>query len=1088
MKKLFAWFFIGLFSMSLVTPTIQTTTNAAPLWLRYPVISPDGKTIVFAYKGDLFKISSEGGIAVPLTKSEEYECMPIFTADSKSLIYASDRNGNFDIYKIALTGGQPERLTFHSSNDYPQSISGDGKTVYFNASRQDNAQYTQFPYNALGELYAVSIDGGRERQELSIVAEDAKWNKNGTKLLFHDKKGYEDPLRKHHTSSVARDCWVFDKTANSFQQLTAFNGEDRTPIWSNNEQAVFYLSERSGSFNVWEMPIGNEAATKQLTNFTTNPVRFLSVSANNELCFAYDGEIYTMTPGSQPKKLAVELQVVDNNNTQKTEIYTDGANEMAVSPNGKEIAFIVHGEVFVVNAEGGTTKRVTNTPEEERNISFSPDGNAILYASERDGIWGIYETKKVRKEDAYFYSSTLLKEETLVKTSNESFLPKYSPDGKEIAFLENRTAVSIYTVATKTIRNVLAANRNYSYSDGDQGFNWSPDSKYLLVNFLQEGNWHEQIGLIDVTGKQPMVALTQNGFSNSGAKFQMNGKMMLWFSDRNGMKNVASHGSQSDAYGLFFTQESYDLFKMKKEDYALWKEQKETAEKEKEKEKSKETSGNKKEKKDTTAKVSPLAIEFNGIENRRARLTEHSSFLQDAFLSNDGEKVYYFTSFEDGANLWVRNFKENETKMLIKLNAGGIWSMSQDKDAKNLYGIADGRLVKLDLEKGERKDISFNAEMTIDSYAERAYLFEHIWRQTKEKFYRTDMQQVDWAKYKTIYAKFLPHINNNRDFAEMASELLGELNASHTGCFYRPQFKNADATANLGAFFDESFTGNGLKISEVIEKGPLVAASTQIKKGVIIEKIDGVTITASTNYYPLLNRKAGKVVLLSLFDPATNKRWEETVKPFANHQMGDLLYERWVKRMQKMTDELSNGQLAYMHVEGMDDGSFREFYDQVMGKYYSKKALIVDTRFNGGGWLHDDLATFLSGKQYINFVPREQKIGIEPGNKWTKPSCVLMGEGNYSDAHMFPVVYKTLGIGKLVGMPVPGTGTAVWWENLQDPSLVFGIPQVGVMTMDGKYYENNQCEPDYPIANDYQTLLKGEDAQLKKAVEILLAQ
>jgi C-terminal processing protease CtpA/Prc len=241
------------------------------------------------------------------------------------------------------------------------------------------------------------------------------------------------------------------------------------------------------------------------------------------------------------------------------------------------------------------------------------------------------------------------------------------------------------------------------------------------------------------------------------------------------------------------------------------------------------------------------------------------------------------------------------------------------------------------------------------------------------------------------------------------------------------------------------------------------------------------------NYYPLLNRLEGKYTLLSLFDPTSGSRWEETVKPISMGEQGYYSYLRWVKRMQAMTEKYSGGKLGYMHVKGMDDESFREFYDQVMGKYFNKEALIVDTRFNGGGWLHDDLATFLSGKQYINFVPREQKIGIEPSKKWSKPSVVLMGEGNYSDAHMFPVVYKTLGIGKLVGMPVPGTGTAVWWENLNGHDLVFGIPEVGVMTMDGVYYENNQCEPDVKIANDYKTMLLGEDAQLKKAVEVLLA-
>ncbi|MCC6691401.1 MAG: PDZ domain-containing protein, partial [Bacteroidia bacterium] len=280
--------------------------------------------------------------------------------------------------------------------------------------------------------------------------------------------------------------------------------------------------------------------------------------------------------------------------------------------------------------------------------------------------------------------------------------------------------------------------------------------------------------------------------------------------------------------------------------------------------------------------------------------------------------------------------------------------------------------------------------------------------------------------------------------------------------------------------------GNGMKIAEVIDKSPLIQATSRIKTGTIIEKIDGVSITSETNIYSLLNRKAGKPVLLSLVDEATKKQWEETVKPISLREQNELLYQRWVKLQQKLTDKLSNGKLGYMHVKGMNDESYREFYDQVIGKYTDKKALIVDTRFNGGGWLHDDLVTFLSGKKYIEFVPREHKIGVEPQTKWIKPSAVIVSEGNYSDAHMFPMVYHALNIGKIVGMPVPGTGTAVWWETLQDPTLVFGIPQVGVMTTDGKYFENNQLEPDFKVVNDYSDVTHGRDQQLEKAVEILM--
>jgi len=1070
MLKFVAFACVAVLTLSLAKPEIAGPIP--PLWMRYPSISPDGQTIVFCYKGDIYKVSAQGGDATAITTSDAYDFMPVWSPDGQSIAFASDRSGNYDIYTIDLNGGGTQRLTFYSSNDYPQCFKkiGNEWNVVFSSARMDNATFSQFPYGALSELYAVPVTAGKETQIVSIAAEDVKFNKAGTKMIFHDKKGYEDPWRKHHISSVTRDLWLYNDSDSTYKKLTDFEGEDRNPVWSSDEKSIYYLSEKSGSFNIWKFSEDTPGQATQVTEFDRNPVRFLSVSETDVLCFGYNGEIYTKSAEGGMKKVYIRILTDEQYASSKTESFTDGATQMSVSPNGKEMAFIVRGEVFVTSAEGGTTRRITNTPEQERNVSFSPDGKSILYASERGDIWGIYRTTLVRKEEPYFFNSTTLKEEVLVKGTTEAFQPQFSPDGKEIAYLEDRTAVKIYNIETKKSRLVLAGNRNYSYSDGDQSFDWSPDSKYLIVNFLQDGNWRDELGLIDVSGTKPLFNLSESGFGANGGRFMMNGKMMLYFSSRNGMKNVASHGNQSDAYGLFLTQEAYDRFKMKKEDYLLLKE-KEQAEKSKTAD---------------SLKKKPVVIELDGIHDRKVRLTIHSSDLSEAVVTPDGEKLFYFCRFEDGIDLWQTKFKDNETKLFLKLNAHSIQSVAFDKDAKHIICIADGKIIKINLDNAEKKDIAFNAEMNLNTYAERNYLFEHMWRQVVKKFYVTDLQKTDWAYYKQNYKAFLPYIDNNRDFAEMMSELLGELNASHTGCRYNPRFKNGDETANLGAFFDETYKGTGLKIAEVIEKGPLVKTGTQIKAGIIIEKIDGTEITARLNHYPLLNRKAGKNVLLSLYDPETKKRWEEVVIPIAPYQVNPLLYQRWVKRMQKMTDELSNGQIGYMHVQGMDDGSYREFYDQVMGKYVNKKALIVDTRFNGGGWLHDDLASFLSGRQYIRFVPREQPIGVEPANKWIRSSAVLMGEGNYSDAHMFPVVYKTLGIGNLIGMPVPGTGTAVWWETQQDPTLVFGIPQVGVMSMDGKYYENTQLEPDIKVVNDYKQMLKGEDQQLKRAIESLL--
>jgi C-terminal processing protease CtpA/Prc len=270
-----------------------------------------------------------------------------------------------------------------------------------------------------------------------------------------------------------------------------------------------------------------------------------------------------------------------------------------------------------------------------------------------------------------------------------------------------------------------------------------------------------------------------------------------------------------------------------------------------------------------------------------------------------------------------------------------------------------------------------------------------------------------------------------------------------------------------------------------MEKSPVIQKGSKIKAGCVIEKIDGQEITANIDPARLLNRKAGKPTLLSLFDPKANTRWDETVKPISYWEETELLYHRWVERCRHLVDSLSGGQLGYVHVEGMDDQSFRRVYEQALGRYHNKKGLVVDTRFNGGGWLHDDLATFLSGKTYMTFMPRDQKLGTEPAFKYQRPSCVVMSEGNYSDAHMFPVTYRALGIGKLVGMPVPGTGTAVWWESLQN-GMWFGIPMVGMVDNRGHYLENQQLEPDVKQTLDPGLVSQGRDQQLEAAVELLL--
>ncbi|MDE6878379.1 MAG: peptidase S41 [Odoribacter sp.] len=1054
------------------------------LWMRYPAISPDGKTIAFNYKGDIYTVSSEGGRATQLTTHPAYDGQAVWSPDSKSIAFASDREGGMDVYLVDATGGTPKRLTWNSTSEVPITFTPDGKKVLFQAYLLPDAGYTQFPSGS--QVYAVDLNGGRPEQFLTFEAYNIQFNKKGDKIIYHDKKGYEDEWRKHHKSSVTRDVWMHDLKTGTFTNLTQQEVEDRNPVFAENEENIYFLSERFGDFNICKMPVNNPKAIKQITKHSKHPVRFLSKANDGTLCYFFNGEIYTLKEGQQPKKLNVNI-VGDQLEQEVTPINMGGsAREIALSPNGKEIAFIVRGDVFVTSVEYNTTKRITNTASQERSVSFSPDGRTLVYAAERDGNWNVYTATLADSTDKLFTYAKEIKEEQLTKGENAKFEPQFSPDGKEVAFLENRTEIKVINLKSKKVRTVLPGKYNYSYADGDQWYQWSPDGKWILAKYFEKGGWQNtDVALVKADGSGEIHNLTNSGYSDGAPKWMMEGKAIIWESDRAGYRSHGSWGAHYDVYAMFLDPEAWDEFKMNKEESALAKElKKETPAKEEKKADKKEGKKKEEKKKEEDSKLPKLTIDFNNLEDRIARLTINSSNLGDAVLTKDGSKLYYLASFEGGYDLWVRDFKEGSTRILSKLNKWG-GALEMDKEGKNLFLLAGGQISKIDINSGKVTPVTFTAEMELKKPQEREYIFDHAWQQVVDKFYDPAIHNVDWNFYKKEYKRFLPHINNNHDFAEALGELLGELNASHTGARYYG-YNRAPQTAALGAFYDPEYKGDGLKIKEVIEKGPLNNAKTKIKAGVIIEKINNQPIKAGEDYFGLLNNQSGKRIYLSLYNPTTKERWSEYVKPISQGTQNGLLYDRWVKQRKELVEKLSDGKIGYVHIKGMNSQSFREIYSEIFGRYRNKEAIILDTRFNGGGWLHEDLVNMLSGKKFAEFLPRGQYIGQDPFAQWTKPSAVIMSEGNYSNAHGFPWVYKELGIGKLVGMPVPGTMTAVWWETQQDPTLVFGIPEVGMKDNQGRYLENLQLEPDIRVTNDPASAIQGRDLQLEATVKSLL--
>ena len=1088
MKSLLTTFILA----AALTPALAQEN---PLWMRYPAISPDGKTIAFGYKGDIYRVDAEGGVAVPLTIHEAHDMMPVWSRDGKSIAFASDRHGNFDVFIMPANGGTPARLSWHSSPDFPYDFSPDNKELIFGSARNIPEKNIRFYSPRLFmNLYSVSVEGGRNKLVSSAGMEHAHYNSKGTQIVFQDRKGYEDGWRKHHNSSVTRDIWVMETASNTFRKISGYEGEDREPVFSKDDEFVYYLSEKNGTQNIYKAPVRNRMAEQQLTTLTRHPVRHLSIDRNNTLCFSYDGELYTLKEGGTPKKVAVKIYNDGRAGVVKNVSINGNVTEFALSPNGKEIAFVTRGEVFVTSVEGTQTKRITNTPQQERMIQWSPDGRSLLYAAERNDNWDIYQASISRKEEPYFYASTVISESPLIATTEEEYQPKFSPDGKEIAYVAERNILKVYNLATKKTRTLLPEGRNYSYADGDWDFNWSPDGKWVIADDSEGNFFSSNMAMIKADGTGGFQHPLKSGFGQGNVKWAMNGKVLTWTNGKEGRKSIALQGSREvDIYAGFLDQELYDKFKLSKEEYALLKEkeEKEKADKEKKdkEEAEKKTSSKSKGKGADVAPKDPASTAWSplieNLENRVARLTINSSSISDYAVNNDGSKIYYLASFEKGFDLWVTEPRTRETKILAKL--GGTPSgIELSKDGKTIFVTNRGSLVKVD-ESGKVSPVAISGEMVLNAEKEREYIYDHAWRQVQKKFYDPKIHGIDWAGLKGDYEKFLPHISNNYDYQELLSELLGELNASHTGGRYSPQMQNPDATAVLGLLYDETNMHDGLRVTEVIEGGPLDRSSSKVKAGVVIEKIDGELLTSKNDWAQLLNRKAGQNTLLSLFDPASNTRWEESVKPISFGDEATLMYKRWIKKMDAMVNQLSGGKVGYVHVQGMNDGSFRNTLDAVLGKNSDKEALIVDTRFNGGGWLHDDLYNFLSGKQYLTFAPQGNRVkNGEPFNRWNKPSCVLMSESNYSDAFIFPYVYKQQGVGKLIGMPVPGTGTAVWWEQQIDPTIVFGIPMVATIGKEDRPTENLQLEPDIRVPLPYEDFLNGKDSQIEAAVKEML--
>ncbi len=1055
---------------------VQVQAQVKVEWMRYVSISPDAQTLAFTYKGDIYTVPATGGEALRLTFHKAHDYMPVWSNDGKHIAFASDRYGNFDIYVMSALGGEAKRLTYHSSDEEPYTFTKDDSRIIFKGQRQDSHTHRQYPTGRQAELYSVAATGDRVQQVLTVPAEHTQISPDGKILVYQDNKGFEDPLRKHHRSSIARDIWTYNMETDIYTKITDFEGEDRNPVFAEgSNDDIYYLSEESGTFNVHKRSLSLQG-NLQLTDFNLHPVRFLS-QAKGTLAFGYHGRIFTMTEESEPVEIEVTIRTQDIDNSDQVVSVNGGVEEMAVSPDGKEIAFISRGEVFVTSKEGSLTKRITNTPEPEAHLQFSSDGKKLIYASERKGKWSIYESSKIREEEPFFYAATLIQEKSLINNEKDNYLPRLSPDGKKIAWIEDRRTLKVSNLDGSDAITLLGPDKLFHMGDGDKYFVWSPDSKWLLFEYDKLLN-NTDILLLDASGKTPMKHIVQSGYYDIRPMWANEGKQMIWFSNRDGLRSYATSGRrQLDVYSMFFTQEAWDKFNMSKEEFDLMQEIKKANEEKSDKE-------DEKEKDEDDKDAEELLFDWKGLEDRVARLTIHSSTLNGAVLSKDAEKLIYLARFEGGYDLWTTDLRSRETKLALKLDAGSA-SIMWDNKMENLYLLSGGSISVLSSDFSSKKPVSISSEMTVDELAEREYAFDHVWLRTSKIFYEPTFHGIDWEQMKQEYKPKVAHLGNENELAELLSEMLGELNVSHAGGRYNSRIPNQDETASLGIFMDYEHRGNGIRIAEVMEGGPLDKANLNIEAGMIIQKIDGEEITPDRDVAEYLNRKADTFVLIELSDGKGKNTRAYTIKPISLGEESALLYQRFVKMNEEEVKKLSNGRLGYVHIPGMGDGPYRNVFNDMMGKYRDTEAVVVDTRFNGGGDLVADLAMFFTGERFLSYETEDMVVGGEPTSRWTKPVVSIFNESMYSDGHCYASGFQDLDLGISVGMPVPGTCSFAGWEGLPN-GVVWGVVPVSAKNKAGEWLENNETDPDVIIRNQPGSITEGRDEQLEKAVELML--
>lgn len=1036
---------------------------------RDPVVNNSGDMIAFSLQGDIFTIPFTGGEANRLTIHEAYESLPVWNSDGSKIAFNSTRYGNNDIYVTDAVGSLPKRITYHSSDDHLSGWTADNK-ILFTTSRL----YNKVHWNE--EIFTVSSEGGTPVRIMDSYGEYPVESEDGNLIAF--VKGACRISREAYRGSANKDIWVYNKKTDTYHQVTDLDGNDYLPRWAGNN-TLYFISAKAGKYNVFKISLKEDGSAssspEQITSFDDFGVRYFDVTPDgNKMVIESGADIYTKTGNADPKILSVNVPVDYRFDPVERKTISSDASEFSVSPNGKYIAFQAEGEIFITENDKDKSRAVniSNHPFRDQYVTWLSD-STLIFSSDREGSFDLYLARSADANETDLFKTLKREIVKITDSDNEVTYPVMSPDYKKVAYENGMGNLTIADIdANGDISNEVELLNGWN-APGNVTF--SPDGKWLAYS-LKDLYYNSEIYIQPVDNSSEKVNVSMHPKGDYYPVWSPDGSKLAFVSERNNRNN--------DIWYVW----------LKKAD---WLKTKEDFEEEKDSKK------DKKEDKDSTETNKDIVIDFENIHERLEQLTAFPGDESYPVFTNDGETIYYVmnaTTGKSDRNIFKIKYDGSDLEQVTKGKTSPS-SLTPDKDVKNIYYIkSGGRIEKLATSGDKTESISFSGKMELNHNKIREQVFEEGWRALNEYFYDPDFHGQDFDELKAKYKPLAERATTYEDFRVIYNDMLGQINASHMGLYGSgPENTQKDRTGLIGA--EVKPVSDGVEVIHIIPNSPADRESSKLNEGDVITAVNQQKIDDNVNFYELLSNTAGEKVLLSV----TRKNGgdeEIVIRPTTS--LSSQLYEEWIESRKKLTEKYSDGRLGYLHIRGMDMGSFERFERELTASGHGKEGIVIDVRYNGGGWTTDYLMIVLNVKQHAYTIPRGAVDNLEKENKkfadyypygerlpyaaWTKPSIAMCNSMSYSNAEIFSHAYKSLGVGKLVGEPTFGAVISTGGRGLIDGSFIRLPLRAWYVKSTGMNMENNGAVPDYILPNEPDQDFYGDDAQLQKAVDVLLQQ